>query len=291
MEDRRPRHFRREFAPVADFGEVVVLRESTGACLADKSTGNIFWSVTHVEGIPLVGPHGVDVIWCATAGPASPYQMDGNAVAGVHSGATIAAGGTLPTLTPAWANLADRQFMQVRTLVRPVPDSNNANITLDDWDVLWFAGSAQPRFATGAVTGVVNAIAQYSLGGDAEPMPAKGSNIATQSNTQNDPFESPTAVRSQLFCYGSSAQNAGNIGVSLKNNGSAASAGAIGLQVSGYVFNVTGIPTGSNPKKRFWAGMKDVMVPDDVDLSSVIVIPIQGQTTPGPAGGAAPGSA
>lgn len=278
---KQQRLYRREFSPVTDIGEIVMLRNSQGGFLADAGYP-AFWSVTHVEAIPMLGLKGTTVIWCHTAAPAAGYVADANAVAGSQLAVDIPQNGLMAALSPAFCNLLDHQFLQFRHLVRAVPDSAAGALTgaIEDYDLLWSSPAATARFGTSKVAGVVNAVGQFTEPADTQAAPARGSNQGGTTNTQMDPYESPTAVRSQMFVYGPSTGN-GNATVSIRNNGAGATAaGAIGLNVAGFLFNVTPVPMGRHAQKKFFAG-RIIDVPAEVNLDEVTVIPTGVQLQPG----------
>lgn len=271
------RLFKPEFEPIAQIGDVVALRNDDGFITDDGDTP--FYVVTHVEAAPLLGQKGVVGIWCATNTPGAPYLMDKATVVGQNAGVSIAAGQTL-TYQPDFLTLVKRQVMQMRALVRAVPDSDGDALTgvIDDYDVTISVPAASQRFGTQRLSGVLNAWAQGTLPSDTIAAPAQGSNATATTNTQRDVME--LAARTELFVYGDSNGN-GQIGI--KNNGSGtASDGCIALQVAMFLSNLYPL-SGAGATDQSFLGY-NVPVPPGVDLRDVIVIPVSAQNRPKSAG-------
>ena len=267
--------YRPSFEPIAQIGDVVALRTSDGFVTEDAGTP--FYVVTHLEPTLLLGTKGIIGIWCATNSFGAPYQPDKLSIVGTNLGVSIAAGAVL-TFQPDFLTLQKRQYMQFRTLIRSLPDSNAAYVpgVIDDYDLLMNIPTASTRFGTQKLGGVLNAQMQYALPADAVRAPAQGTNFpVTYTNPQGfDPFAG--AARSEMFVYGNDSPN-GQFGI--KNNGSAAATtGGIGLQVSAFLANVFPLDAAGAMNQNFLG--YDVEVPPGVNLADVIIIPVQSQTSP-----------
>ena len=273
--------FRTKFEPIAQMGDIVVLRN--GDTLVSDDATNPFYEVTHVESSPAMGLHGVLVVWCATDTPGAPYTADVKSLVGQNLGVTIPQGGALRPFAPGALQLYPRQVMQFRTVVVSVPDANGAFIpgVLQDFDVRWGSPSAQLRGGTDYFPGVMNAMMQSDIPSMIGAAPAQGSNFpGSTTNPQEDPFE--LAARSELFQYADNSRS-----INIQNNGAAAATtGAIGLIISAHVFNLSPVdPTGATPKQ--FLGNPGIPVPADVNLADVIAMPVSAQSIPrGTTGGA-----
>jgi len=277
VSSKQERLFRPQFRPVAQLGDIVALRGQDGLVQDDADTP--FYMVTHVEGSVALGVKGTVVVWCATAAPAAPYKADKNSLSGANLNLQIAAGATLD-FQPDFFTLQKRQFGQFRFLVRAVPDGAAGALTgsIDDYDVRLSVPAANPRFGTQRLIGVLNSAFQGHLPSDAAAAPAQGTNFAPSANFDNDPFDK--AARSELFVYG--ADFGGK--VSITNNGAgAAAAGAIGLQMGLYLFNLVALPAEA-VEEQWILGYKEP-VPKMVrelehGVRDVIYIPVAAQASP-----------
>ena len=265
---------RHSFEPIAQIGDIVALRTADGFVTDDSDTP--FYEVTAVEpsGASL-GTRGTVVVWCATDNPPAGYAADKASQTGLNMGVQIGAGNTLQ-FQPDFLTLQKRQVMQFRTLIRALQDATPASLTgkLSDYDLYYNVPSATARFGTQRLTGVLNSVFQGTPPSDDMEGPNQGSDPSGTTNTQHDPFS--LAARSELFVYGDALPN-GQIGI--KNNGAAAaSAGAIGLQVASFLFNLYPLDSAGAEEKSY-LGYR-VPVPKGVDLRDVITMPVSAQTSP-----------
>lgn len=261
------------FEPIAQIGDIVALRGADGFVTDDADTP--FYQVTHVEpsGAAL-GTRGTVVVWCATDAPPAGYAADKNSQTGLNMGVQIAVGTTLQ-FQPDFLTLQKRQVMQFRTLIRELKDGAPAALTgeIEDYDLYYNVPSATQRFGTQRLGGVLNTVFQGTPPADDMEGPDQGADAVGTTNTQHDPFD--LANRSELFVYGDTPN--GQIGI--KNNGAAAaSAGAIGLQVAAYLFNLYPLDGAASIANTFLG--YGVQVPPGVNLRDVIVMPVAAQTSP-----------
>lgn len=265
--------FRKVFEPIAQPGDIVVLRTPDG--LVSDGAETPFYVITHTEPAPLFGVKGTVVEWCATAAPAAPYQLDKAAVQGTNANVQIPSGSTVGCPVDM-LTLVPKQFLQFRTLVRAVPDSNNAALTgaIDDYDLRWAIPQANARYGTQRLIAVINAMDQVTLPSDTTAAPARGSNLAATTNTQTDPFD--YAARNELFAYGASTPG-GQLNIT-NNGAAAASTGAIGIQTSGFLFNMFPVdPTDAMETTFLGYSCK---IPPLVNRDDVIIIPVAPQPQP-----------
>lgn len=260
--------FGEELNPVVAIGDPVFLLGNQGpAATADGYSG--LFEVTHIEAIPALGPRGIIVVWSDTAVPTG-YTADQNATV-----AHIAAGGNAQCNPVNMLKLVRDQFAQIR--IRP---KFFATVTgaVDDYDVVVGGPPQALRWAFLNQNGVINAVGQAQDPGDSIVMPAQGANITLPAVYPN---ESPWrfANRSELFLLEDAS-----IRVQINNNGSAiTSGGAVGIQVAGFVYNISPLPLPDGPrgidgkptklaKKLHLAGY-DVMVPNYLNQSDVTILP------------------
>lgn len=269
--------FRREFAPIAQIGDIVCLRNQDGFVTDSTAEGSPFYVVTAAQsGGHALGTKGVLGIWCSTANFAPPYQADSACVAGSQLSFSIGVGGQV-VLNPNAFLLLTRQLMQARFLVRALPDSNLAYPvgSIEDFDVIINSPASVQSWGTQRIKGVLNARFQDSLGGDNYPAPTQGVSQQRFLGTPNHPFDG--AFRSELFIYS-------NLGgsVTLINNGSAATTtGGAGLEIGAFTFNLFPLP--GDVVKDWYLGY-DILRPTNLNLNDVIPIPVAGQSTPKSAG-------
>lgn len=256
--------YRSVFEPVAGTGSLILLNQNSGIFYEDD--GSAFYEVRHVEAIPLLGQHGVIVVWSDTAVPTG-YTADQNAtIAHIASGAVQATNGPLNSLV-----FPKRMLAQVRFRAKWFASVTGA---VDDYDITIQAPAGTPRWRAPKVVGVLNAMQQVQDPGDSIVAPAQGSNITLPAAFPGlDPFD--IAAMTELFCYGGNSAQ-----VSIQNNGAGAtSGGAIGLEMSLFLYNLRQIPIDSNAVDVNLLG-ETVKVPTGVDLNQVAIVDITGAPIP-----------
>lgn len=269
--------FRREFAPIAQIGDVVCLRNQDGFVTDSTSEGSPFYVVTAAQsGGHALGVKGVLGVWCSTASFAPPYQADSAATSGNQVNFSIGQGAQV-VLNPNALLLLTRQLMQARFLIRALPDSNLAYPvgSIEDFDVIINSPASVQSWGTQRIKGVLNARFQDSLGADNYPAPIQGVSQQRFLGAPNNPFDG--AYRSELFIYS-------NLGGSITviNNGAAATTtGGLGLETGVFTFNLFPLP--GTVVKDWFLGY-DILRPTTLNLNDVITIPVAGQSTPKSAG-------
>ena len=272
---RGDRLFRREFMPVAAPGEYVIMRGDGTNELVVESGNSPLWQVSHAEssgdGLAIKG---VDVIYCFTSAPDSPYVMDVNAQAAPYVGTALASGSSL-SLFPKWATLQKRQIAQVR-MIGPVavPDSGGNNVQPQDFFITVNAPAAAQRFGNAFLRGGLTPIMQFPLPGSKEPYPPAGSPIATPTNFPVDPFDA--AYKSQVFLWGVDDQQ---LQLTLTNYGATTTQGAVGVQFGVYFINLVPVPLGSDPQS-VWIFGHTYQIPRGINPNDIVPIPVGSQNTP-----------
>lgn len=188
-----PRHLtRREFAPVAELGDVVLLLGTTGF---RTSGGTAAFEVIGREALPILGAHGAITIWTNAGGAVAtyPYTQDAGAAGGV-----IAAGAAITTQPLQSFKNNEDEVTQLRFLVKVF--GTLGSTLADDFDVRLFQPGSSKRYALANVDGVLNMMVQGQLAADSIALPASGANITLPATYQSeDPFDK--AYRSELFVY------------------------------------------------------------------------------------------
>ena len=218
------RLFVREFAPVCDIGEVVMMLGTSGP-YNDASSKSPFFQVTMLEAVPLMGQHGAVIIYAQSGSAPAGYALDQKCATGnLNTGAPI-------SISPQALVMASRTLFQFRTLVKI---GGSLTGVVDDLDVACFLPTSTQRWATQNSSGVLNSMGQFPLGGDSAVLPAQGANIGFPTlGIQLDPFD--MAYATELFSYQDQSPQ-----FRITNNGAAAISTAefVALVVRGFRYDL-----------------------------------------------------
>lgn len=253
--------YRELLQPVAGIGDLVYLLGTSGPY--QMSVGGVgLYEVSHVEPIPLLGQHGVIVLWYDTTLPPG-YVADQNAITAAHIGA-----GSNISLQPQALQFSRGQVAQIR--MRP---KFFATVTgaVHDYDVQLYSPPSTQRFSFLHSNGVINTMGQVQDPADSIVAPAQGADEGLPAAYASQYAWSGLAARSEIFI----AEDKGPK-IQLNNNGSAITAGgAMGIEVSGFVYNLrpATMPSGSTPSAGYIAG-NAVSIPPGYSVNDIIPLPV-----------------
>jgi hypothetical protein len=255
--------------PIAGLNDVMFVIDQGGPI--DKYSP--FFAVTGVEPVIGLGPHGLFLIWTQSgAAPAgySPLPI------GAPSG-TIAIAGTAKFVNPQALQQGPQQLLQMRFVLRPGPVALVGGV-VDDVDLQVSSPGSLGRFGVvNQSPGVFNMAEQIQQPADAVVEPAQGANLALPAAF---PQELPRdkANLSELFIF----ENNGPTFTLVNNAAAALTAGAIGLRIWGYRYDLVPLEEGDDRtgswEPRFLAGRfrKAPRVPRIVTVQTA---PNSGQST------------
>lgn len=214
------------FDPIGQIGEKILLLDESGP-YGDNPWREIRW----MEPVKGLGPHGVTLLWSQAAAVPAGYAAPGS---GLQTGNIAAAGQTNPS-QPSSLNMGRNQLLQFRW--RPAMLALTGPV-VHDIDILVNLPVAVARNGTNQVQGRWNMIDMVSSPADAVVEPAQGANKALPAA-----FGGPVEIwnnLSELFAF----ENTYVPAFTVVNNGSAAaSAGAIGIRVYGFRFDLVPVTT------------------------------------------------
>jgi|SRR5580700_7244690 hypothetical protein len=260
--------FREAFEPVLAIGDLCVFLGGSGFKQA-KDGGSGLYVCTDVFPTNMsLSQHGVLVVWADSGTSPTGYLADsGMNTSTNHIGAGSQYGYQLQSL-----QFSKGQFAQLRFRLKFF-----ATVTgvVDDYDVtLWSPPSSQTaKFLH--IGGVLNSMFQSQDPGDSILAPAQGSNITLPAVFPALP-PSAWSLRTQLFLMEDAS-----VQVQIQNNGaSITSGGAIGLAISGFVYNFEPIENYDDSLQlgapvQLLPGTSPLQLPVGYNPDDVVVLPVE----------------
>jgi hypothetical protein len=259
-----------DFSPQLQIGDAFVMVGAAGLKQA-KGGGSGLYIVTAIESTGMsLNPHGVLVVWADSGAAPAGYVADENMQATANH---IAAGSnyrySLNRLIFRAGQLAILRFR-----VKPLGALTGV---IDDYDVLLYSTGATQRWGFNKVSGVLNAMFQGQDPGDSIVAPAQGANIALPATFPNAP-PSHWSVRTQMHLLEDAS-----LQVQVNNNGAGATVGgAIGLSISGWVYNFEPVENfgglgdpGSWPPRRLLPSIDAIPVPDFLTPADITIVQVE----------------
>lgn len=246
---------RADFDPVLQIGDIFAMLGANGFKQASEGGSGTYVCTGYDSTMLALGQHGVIVVWADSGAAPAGYAADPGMVAATNH---IAAGASYAYLLQSLQFLKG-QVAQLRFRVKKFAGITGA---LDDYDVTLYSPPATQRGKFLRVGGVINAMFQGQDPGDTIAAPAQGADIALPA-TYPGLLPSDFSVRTQLFLLeNASAQ------ISILNNGAGNTAGgAIGLVVSGWVYNFEPIEN--------YADLSGKLIPREVLPGAKLLLPAQ----------------